>query len=345
VNFTKTTISTASVKKMNKEIIKTILKAIPSNTKASIAFTSGLSQGTCNTILNELVATGEVLVIDKESPNGGRPAQRFQYNGDYANILCFYIDNESNNPIIRYVISNLLGKIIEEKSISTDTMDYPTISDFIDQLMIDYNNIKAIGIGIPGVIHRHSVIGYCDVYALEDYPLAEKLQEKFGVEVTLENDMNLTAFGFYQEQNYKEDTSVAVLAFIKGNAPGAGLIVNGQIIRGYTSFAGEISYLPFDGTCELPEELLTKEETINSVVKSLCSIIAVINPETIMLTGSLLFEDMMDLIYQGCCKHIPKEHIPIIILRKSSHEYYLKGLVEMTLESISYPLKMVEKSF
>jgi len=336
--------NTANVKQMNTALIKTVLKAMPGNTKANIALATGLSHATCNTILNELVTTGEVLEMEKENSNGGRPAQQYQFNGDYAHVICLYIDNENRNPVIKYALINLLGNILKEKSIKKDTVDYDTLEELIGELLQDYQKVKTIGIGIPGVVLKHTVISFCDIKALVGCHLAERLQSKFGVNVILENDMNLTALGFYQAQNYEEDTSIAVLTFIKDNLPGAGIIVDGHIVRGYSNFAGEVSFLPFDCTRKQQFQLLrTRDGVLNFTTKSLCSIIAVINPQTIILTGTLLSEDMLEEIICCCSNIIPKEHMPHIFLQETVHEYYIRGLLEMSLESLTYPLKMIQK--
>lgn len=55
------TYNTIQVKKMNIELVKNALKAQGIATKASIAGLTKLSDATCGTILNELLAKGEVI--------------------------------------------------------------------------------------------------------------------------------------------------------------------------------------------------------------------------------------------------------------------------------------------
>lgn len=337
-------IETAKVKKMNTELIKAVLKANPGSTKADIASATNLSQATCNTILNELVMTGEVLELDTDYTSGGRPAKRFRYNGDYAYNICLYINCECRKPVISYAVINMLGEIKEEDKIAKKSVDYNTLEELTEKLIEKYQHVEALGIGIPGVVINRSIIDICDVDSLTGFPLAEKLQSRFGINVLLENDMNLTALGFYHGQNYEEDTSVAVLNFLKGNCPGSGIIIDGHIVTGHTNFAGEISYLPFyESLKKYMEKLETREGIIETVGKSICAITSIINPNIILLTGALLSEDMLNDILKLCHKYIPGKHMPDVIYRKSIHDYYIKGLTTMTLESFSLPLKMVEK--
>ena len=338
--------NTSNVKQMNLEIIRTAIKTMPGNTKALITSATGLSHATCNTLLNELVATGEVLELDKDLNSGGRPAQRYQYNAEFSNVISLYIDNDNNKPVIRYAVFNLIGIILEENQINKETVDYEIIEDVIGTLLQRHSAVKAIGIGIPGVVLKERFINSCDVETLTNCPLAEKLENRFGVNVVLENDMNASAIGYYGEQDYKEEASMAIVTFIKDNLPGSGIIVDGHILRGNTNFAGEIGFLPYGVSQAKQKELLSDSNTaFPFVIKSLCSLIAIINPETIILTGSLLAESMLEEINKCCEECIPKEHMPHIVFKKSIHNYYLKGLMIMSIKSLSFQLKIVEKKF
>ncbi|NLX64929.1 MAG: ROK family protein [Clostridiaceae bacterium] len=323
--------NTSKVKQLNTNLIRTVLKDKPGKTKADIAVATGLSQATCNTILNELVLTGEVLVLEEEAFSGGRPAKRFMYNGDYGTVICLYADNDSNRPTVSYAVVNLLGVIKEEKTFYKTSIDYFTIEELIGNLISKYKNVKAAAIGIPGVVIQGRIISTCDIKGLSDCPLSEKLQEKFDIPVTLENDMNVIALGYYQGKDHTGKTSVVVLSFIKDNCPGAGIIVDGYIVRGHTNFAGEISYLPFGNKAE---NLKDRKEIIDKITKTICSITAVINPETILITGTSVTEDMMNDIRENCLNFVPELHIPNIVYQADTHEYYINGLMTMAFDSL-----------
>jgi len=334
------TYNTSNVKKMNMELIRVVIKTMPGNTKAGIAAVTGLSHATCNNLLNEMVVAGEVLELDKENKSGGRPSQRYEYNSNFFNILSLYIDNDSKKTALRYAVFNLIGEILEEEAFYKEHMDYQSIDDVIAQVLQKHPVIKAIGIGIPGVILKQRFIHTCDVQSLSDCPMANHLEKRFGIKTLLENDMNATAIGIYQEQDYEEEASIAVMTFIKDNFPGSGIIVNGHILRGYTNFAGEIAFLPYDRTRQQMEEMLSESSTtLPLIVKSISSMIAIINPETIILTGTLITENMLDEIQRQVEEVIAKEHMPHIIFKESIHKFYLKGLMTISMNNLSGSFK------
>ncbi len=335
--------NTMRVKQVNVELVKTALKALAFGTKLTIANATGLSVATCGNILNELLERGEVIEADLEQPNGGRPARRFIYNANYSYIACLYVSSEGGIYKTIHVVTNLAGEIIEQNSMEVEMINYEVIDTLIGKLICSYENIKAVGIGIPGVIHR-GVIGPGDIKELIDVPLATRLKAKYGLQVTVENDMNLISYGFYKRQNYDEDKTIAVVVFPQDNCSGAGIIVEGRIIRGYTNFAGEVAYLPFDHLRE--EQIMQiKQEDVYFplVVKTIVSIIALINPETIVVTGGLIRADMMMDISNSCERFIPHAHMSQILIQENMQSEYIHGLVSLTLESLTCDIQLIEK--
>lgn len=328
--------NTASLKKINMELVKTSLKEVEYGTKSSIAQATGLSVATCGNILKELLATGEALEVSHEESSGGRPARRFKYNKNYGFIGCIYTSIKDNTRWIHYKVTNLIGEEIEEDVIISDQITSETIDNFIGKLTKKYTNILAIGVGVPGVVHE-GIIGICDIIELTNVNLGEKLKEKYKIEVTIENDMNLTVYGIYKRQQYKKETSLAVVTFIEDSFPGAGIIIDGHILKGSTKFAGEVSFLPFDLTREDQlKHLINKEKFIPLAAKTLISIIVIINPQIIVLTGGLCKLEYVDDIYNTCMQIIPKEHMPNISYIEDTHKDYMQGLISIALESLSY---------
>ena len=328
--------NTAQVKNYNVNIVKTALKALPNGTKTTISRITGLSVATCNTILNELDNTGEILEVASEYSSVGRPAKAYRFNENYSYILCIYMIYENTQKILNYAVVNLLGNIIEEHSMVKDCIDYDEIKNIVEELIHQYENIEAIGIGIPGVVTKTNVIDFCDIEELDNCSLAERLTDTFGKYVVIENDMNLIAYGLYQAGEYEESTSIAVVSFFKDNWPGSGIIVDGHIIHGNTNFAGEVSYLPFGCTHDEQKQLLKDRTGIIQIVsKTICSLAAIINPQAIVMTGTMLTDDILEEIRNSISEIIPTKHIPQILLENDINKYYLNGLSSMILEYLN----------
>lgn len=341
--MTQITNNAIRMKQINVELIKAALKALPYGTKSTIASATGLSVATCGNILKELLASGEVIETELEQPNGGRPARRFAYNTNYSYIACLYVSTEGGSHSITYAVANTIGEVIEEQSRKRDIIHYDAIDDLIGELTEKYENIKGIGIGIPGVV-RQGVIGVCDFKELAGVPLGGRLKEKYGLEINVENDMNAAVYGFYQKQQYEEDKTVAYVILLKDNPPGSGIMADGHILKGNTNFAGEVSFLPFGMSRDDQLDCWNSDTGfIPLAIQTIASLIAVINPETIALTGELITPAKLDAIYNRCLDVIPEEHMPRLMYREKVHDDYMNGLISITLESLTYSLQLVEK--
>ena len=79
--------------------------------------------------------------------------------------------------------------------------------------------------------------------------LAE-LGRRVDVEVDVENDLNLAAVGEYLHGAAKEVLNFALIQL--GTGIGAGIFIDGQLVRGSRGAAGEISFLPLFGNLEDP---------------------------------------------------------------------------------------------
>lgn len=334
--------NTAQVRSYNIEIVKNALKALPCGTKNAVSKITGLSVATCNTLLNELSETGEILEVEDliNTCSVGRPAKAYRFNEHFSYILCIYATTIGGNRKLHYGVMDLLGQIVESSSLDKDLLDYQEIEDLVSELIEKYPIINAIGFGIPGIVNREMVVESCDIEALNGCPLRKRLTDQFGVDVVIDNDMNLIAYGFYQEESPEEDSSMALVSFFEKVCAGCGIIINGTIFHGSTNFAGEVSYLPFElNHSEQIQLLNTREGVLKLVSKTISSLVAVINPTQVVLTGSPIQEDMLEELIALCEMCIPEQHMPKLRYSAEIDHYYLLGLCALTLEYINNPYK------
>lgn len=334
-----------TVKKINMELIRTTLKGLGDATKPEIAKATGLSVVTCGTILNELLDKGEIIELKRDPSSGGRPATRYQYNADYAHILCLYTRTEGHQNYLCYEVCNLMGDDLESRQITYQAITLEVIEDEIERLLIRYPQIKAAGIGVQGVVHQ-GVIGVCDISCLERVEIEKHLREKYQIEVYAENDMNMITYGYYQKQNYSEEKNMAFIYFPKDNYIGAGIMVRGHVVKGSTNFAGELSFLPFN--VERQEQIAHFNETQSMIplaAHTIATIEAVINPELILVAGECIQKEDLSPIKTYLNEIIPPKHQAKLVYREFIHEDYMDGLRFMILEKMSYHLKLIEKNF
>ncbi|UWP61031.1 ROK family protein [Ruminococcus gauvreauii] len=351
------------VKEINIELIKTALKNLGTATKAQIAEATDISVATCGKILNELCQSGEVLEAAVASGGYGRPAKSYVYNGNYAFIACIYAEMVKGRTKISTVVSNLLGELQGETTQEADDVTYETLEEQIEVLIREYPKLRAVAIGIPGYI-TDDVVDLCNFVSLMGVPLQSRLQEKFpGLRVLVENDMNAAAFGFYRSGSVEKN---ATLAFIyspvepvkrleekvneQGNEKrnrllnfginfGAGFVSGGKILRGATGFAGEVAFLPMPPISRNK----TAEVTVETMAYIIGSIVPILNPEIIALTGVFFNAENIEKIRDNCLKLISPQHMPQIMMRDDIRDDYINGLLNLALEELACSVALVER--
>lgn len=103
-------------------------------------------------------------------------------------------------------------------------------------------NIKGIGVGAPNGNYYTGNIEYAPNLRWKGIvPLAQMLEELFGLPTVLTNDANAAALG---EMTY--GTARGMKDFITitlGTGVGSGIVANGQLIYGHDGFAGELGHV------------------------------------------------------------------------------------------------------
>jgi len=141
------------------------------------------------------------------------------------------------------------GNVLFSSEISTKK--HATVESFIDDLyealseLIERSGgrgrIKGIGIGAPNGNFYTGTIEYAPNLPWKGIiPLAELLEAKFKLPVTLTNDANAAAIGemMYGAAKGMKDFIMITL----GTGVGSGIVANGQLIYGHDGFAGELGH-------------------------------------------------------------------------------------------------------
>ncbi len=110
--------------------------------------------------------------------------------------------------------------------------------------------VTGIGIGVPGVVDPLSgEIGdeASHVPELCGRPVAAMVAERFGLPTFVDNDVNALALAEWTFGDARGARSLVLLAL--GTGLGAGIVLDGVLVRGASGFGGELGHSPvkFDG--------------------------------------------------------------------------------------------------
>jgi len=321
------------VKKVNVDVIRSIVKEDGSVTKQDVAKRTGLSVATCGTILNELVETSEVLEGELMTSKGGRPARAYYYNENYSFVAIIGVMVEGNKVIYRYQVVNSIGESIESFSSEYTAVYVEHIVNTINNLMSRYDNIRAIGISVPGIVHDNIIID-CDEPNLKGMDIRRSLDDRYEIDIIVEAEPRLKAFGYYKSNKELEGRTIALITAPEQQCIGAGIVSDGKIFKGVAGMAGEVRFMYRDDEFrELKDELAIAARAI----------ISILNPVEIILSGPQLEKDIKKIIYDDCIEYIPQQFMPVITYIEDPDKYLKKGLIELTLELIDTKIKLINR--
>ncbi len=243
--------------------LSSVVQAITSYgpiSRASVAKMTGLSKQTVSEIVSSLENDGWVQTVGRTEGNVGRRAVVYEIVPDAALVASVDLGGTK----VRVALCNLSGAVVAEITEPTTQGGGAAVVDQIGKIIIDAATRHGIGsekirvavVGVPGVLDSRT--GHINlapnINGIDSIDFPALLQARLGIEVLVENDVNLAALGEHWMTHRGDKDDLVFLSI--GTGIGAGIVIGGQLVRGSTGGAGEIGYLPF-GADPYEEESLT----------------------------------------------------------------------------------------
>jgi glucokinase len=154
---------------------------------------------------------------------------------------------------LRFALADQQATILEESRAPVNAESgalgvIAQIRDGIRSLLPPGEPLLGIGIGVPGAVHPETgkVFDANNVPGWQEVDLGRELAEAFQAPVFLDNDANMAAIGEHWRGIAKAVDHFVFIAL--GTGIGAGIFVNGKIVRGANGAAGEIYRMNVDWT-------------------------------------------------------------------------------------------------
>ena len=196
--------------------------------------------------VNELIKDNFIIEEGYAPSSGGRRPLMYSLKPRTKLIVAVSMDQLSVRIAIYDLKHNLLAEI---KTFDLELYNNPTalpklinlINDYITDSGFDKKSIIGIGIGMPGFIDVKKGINYSFLDAGGD-SLQKYLSAEAGLPVYIDNDSCLIALAELKFGKAKHKQNVMVVNVAWGI--GLGMILNGELFRGHSGFAGEFSHIP-----------------------------------------------------------------------------------------------------
>lgn len=184
-----------------------------------------------------------------------------------------YIGIDVGGTKIKYGLVDETGKITHRNAIATNHEKGQFINDLVE-IINNYQKkgttIKGIGISAPGIIEKDGYMTTAgSLHALYGTNLKKEIENMVNLPVAVENDANAAAIAENWIGNAQHSDNY--LCLVLGTGVGGGIVINGQIYRGFNGMAGEFGWMIVD---ETPKEDSIETASLNqrgAIVGGLCA--------------------------------------------------------------------------
>jgi predicted NBD/HSP70 family sugar kinase len=243
-NFQLATSETA--RQINRRIALNFVRLYQPMSRADLARRSGLQRSTISAIIDQLIDEGWVTegAIGR-SPRGRRP-RNLHLNAERAGIVGVELRPDQTTVGLAGIDARFMGQTQFETA-STPERFVEDLAEATRTLRREHPRIlcEGMGVSLPGRVDDSGRLVFAPNLGWGQVQLTKMIEEAVGLPVNVENAANACAlaelwFGRHAEQVRH------ILAVTVSEGIGVGLLLNGQLVHGATSMAGEFGHVSLD---------------------------------------------------------------------------------------------------
>ncbi|MDO3413278.1 ROK family protein [Saccharibacillus sp. CPCC 101409] len=274
---------TGLMKEINLNAVRRAMRRLETATKPQLSAETGLSVVTIAALVRELAERGELTEEALAPSTGGRPASVYRFEYAYSLALVLHLHEREGRDTVFASVVDLRGDSLLREQKPFDALNTESLLRWIGRLLERFPAVRVLALGIPG----QTVDGRITVSSherLRDVNPAALLEERFGLPVLVENDVNAAVRGYEaglrREDEPEEGRLVLGIYFPEKYPPGMGISLDGRIVPGRSGMAGEIKFLPLDVDWAAPPQ---GEELLQVIARLVRILTAVLAPDRIVL--------------------------------------------------------------
>ncbi|MEW6045771.1 MAG: ROK family transcriptional regulator [Bacillota bacterium] len=222
--------------------------------RTEVARRTHLGKSTVSGIVERLLKDGLVVETGTGTSEGGRRPILLDLNPQARYVVAVKLAPES----ISTALCDLKLQLMPERRFPLDVPESApdrrrgpavlaalktAIGAVVDQSGIDWERVMGIGVVLPGVVEVATGTSVSSHFLTwTSIPLRDELEAHFHVPVVVDNDANAVALAEYWLGSGKN--SRCLVGVTLGVGIGAGIVVEGRLMRGAIGGAGEIGHIP-----------------------------------------------------------------------------------------------------
>ena len=216
--------------------------------RAGIAKVTGLSRQVTADLVLQLVREGWIKEAAPAANSGEQQAATYVVAADAAYIASVDLGGTK----VRAALTDLACNVIGEDVGLTDPRGGADIVAQVAMMCrsiaarqnIAWERVRLAVIGVPGAPQSDGrVLLSPNISHFDEFDVGAVFEAALGIDVVLENDVNLAVYGESAAGAGQEIDNLAFIAL--GTGVGGGLMLGGELVHGAASAAGELAFLPF----------------------------------------------------------------------------------------------------
>ncbi len=247
--------STPSIPGQSQQIISLVAHGTATS-RAELAKKMGLAPSTISLRIAELTELGVLVEDGTGISKGGRKPRLLRLAENQGQILTADLGSRH----ARLGRFSLTGTLLSTQTVQVSVESGPeaTLNSILQAWTeasggadVDLSGLRGVGIGLPGPVDvgAGTVQLPSRMPQWAGFPVREWLEEKLGLPVVVDNDANLSALGEHHANLGPNQHSITVKA---GTAIGSGIVVGGQLHRGATGAAGDVTHTRVQAAMDEP---------------------------------------------------------------------------------------------
>jgi len=202
-------------------------------------------------VMRELERDGWVVEDGQIQGSVGRSAVTYALRPDAAFVLGIDLGGTKLHVALADLQGHVVAETIEPTTSDGGAAVVAQIGRLADALLGEANvprqRLRGAVMGSPGIVDplTGAIVIAPNIAGLDQLDVRGALRARLGVDVAIENDVNLAAIGEHWRGNSRQSQNFCFIAV--GTGIGMGIFADGQLIRGARGAAGEIAYLPLGG--------------------------------------------------------------------------------------------------
>lgn len=237
----------------NRASLLALLEAETALSRAELMRRTGLSRSTVSSLVSELLDEGVVQEREGRGQALGGQRGRPPVLLELAEPSGVVVGVDVGHRHIRVAVAGLDGVFLGEDEVGLEVDDAATaaldrVAAMVDALLaaagVGRGDVRAAGMGIPGPVDRDGRMTSSILPRWRGTRPAQELSDRIGVLPQVDNDAHMGAVGELRQGAARGRRFTIYLKVSTGL--GAGIIVDGQLVRGATGIAGEIGHVQVD---------------------------------------------------------------------------------------------------